>query len=412
MKGDLFVKKILLVILSLILVVSSVSFLGACSSKPEEPASEGSNVSANTESKSDSGDSSDKVVFGVTAALSGKNKMNGEFVQRGADLAAKIINERGGILGKELVLVYEDEIDTLQDSINAMTKLLNNDEVMGVFGSVYTANVIGISPTVLEKQVPFYCGDSSVNELKGDNPYYWQARMTADKTAIIFAKTVDEVLEVKNPAIMYVTDSFGTQAKDNTLRELSNRGIEVKEENIYGFDNDEQNYTPILTQIINSDCDGLLAFGHQMPAALICQQADAAGLDIPRIGSSSWASAICRINAGPAADGWYGIADWTDEITTESGKAFYEAYFGEYGEGADMPAATAYDSIMLFAKACEIANTTTDRNAINDAMKEIKDLQGAMSPFNYNGTSSLSSVQLCTLNENGKAKMLEAVPFE
>ncbi|MEM1486100.1 ABC transporter substrate-binding protein [Oscillospiraceae bacterium PP1C4] len=391
----------------------AMSFMVGCSTTaPSAPASSEAAApasEASTAEKTPSKGFDGTVSFGISAPLTGTNKMNGDYVKRGAEMAAETINANGGILGKELKLVYEDEMDTLQGSVNAMTKLMNNDQVVALFGSVYTPNVVAISPTVLEKKIPFYCGDSSVNALKGDNPYYWQARMTADKTAIVFSKTVKDVLKAKNPAIIHVTDSFGNQAKDNTIRELKNIGIEVNEKNIYGFVNDEKNFTPIITQIMNSDCDAVLAFGHQMPAALICQQAEAAGLDLPRIGSSSWASAICRTNAGAAADGWYAIADWTDEITTEEGKAFAKAYNAKYNTQADMPALACHDSIMLFAEACRIAGTTTDKEAINNAMKEIKDYHGAMSIYTYNGTSSLSTVQLCTKNEGGNAKMVEAV---
>ncbi len=74
-----------------------------------------------------------------------------------------------------------------------------------------------------------------------------------------------------------------------------------------------------------------------------------------------------------------------------------------------MPAVTAYDSIMLFKKACEVANTTTDKEAINNALKEIKDYPGAMSTYTYSDNRCFSTSQFLTLNWNGLATMVDTV---
>ena len=98
------------------------------------------------------------VTFGVVAPITGTNKMVGEYVKNGAEMAAKEINENGGILGKELKLVFEDEVDNLQASVNAMTKIMNYDEVVAFFGSTYSGNCIAASPVVLEKKIAMFAG--------------------------------------------------------------------------------------------------------------------------------------------------------------------------------------------------------------------------------------------------------------
>ncbi|HCA29396.1 MAG TPA: hypothetical protein DEP23_07450, partial [Ruminococcaceae bacterium] len=90
--------------------------------------------------------------------------------------------------------------------------------------------------------------------------------MTDDQSGILLAKAATENLGMKNPAILYSTESFGTGLKDQTLAALKNLGIEVPEKNLFGFVVDEKNFTPLITQIQNSGCDGLIAIGHQMPA--------------------------------------------------------------------------------------------------------------------------------------------------
>ena len=210
---------------------------------------------------------------------------------------------------------------------------------------------------------------------------------------------------MKSPAILYCTNNYGNGVMTQLVECLKNKGYEIPDNMVFGFDAEEKNFTPIITQIQNSQADGLIAIGDQMPAALICQQMDAAGLDIPRIGSSSWASAVCRTNAGAAADGWYGVADWTIEATTEEGQTFAKTYLDQYGADSDMPAVCCYDAIHLFKKACELANSTTDIESINNALFEVQDYHGAMSTYTAAENRTLGTTQFLTYNQDQKATM-------
>ncbi len=396
-------------LLVLILVVAMTVLSGCGNTTPATPSNTATSTPDTSSPSATPVQLEGEVTFGVVAPITGTNKMVGEYVKNGAELAAEHINANGGILGKELKLVFEDEVDNLQASVNAMTKIMNYPEVVAFFGSTYSSNCIAVSPIVLEKKIPMFAGGSSANIPLENNPYVWQARMTDDQSGILLAKAATENLGMKNPAILYSTESFGTGLKDQTLAALKNLGIEVPESNLYGFVVDEKNFTPLLTQIQNSDVDGLIAIAHQMPAALICQQVETTGLDIPLLGSSSWASAVCRTNAGDSANGWNAVADWTVEVSTEEGKSFAEAYYNKYKADSDMPAVAAYDSIMLFKEACEIANTTTDKEAINKALEQIKDFNGAMSTYTYDASHCFSTSQFLTINKEGKAVMINTV---
>ena len=351
------------------------------------------------------------VTFGAVAPLSGTNVMVGDFVRNGILLAQKHINEQGGILGKELKIVFEDEVDNLQASVNAMTKVMSYPEVVAFFGSTYSAYCIAASPIVLQNKITMFAGGSSANIPKENNPYIWQVRMTDDQSGLLMAKAAVQVIGMKNPAILHIADSFGTGLMEQTVSALKTLGVEVAERNIYAHNPDEVQFSPILTQIINSDVDGLIGISHQMPASRICMQATDSGIDIPLLGSSSFASEVCRTTAKEAADGWMGVADWTPDVTTPAGKAFAEAYRAEYSgqPDSDMPAVTAYDSLILFAEACKIAGTTTDREAINEALKQIKAFPGAMSTYTHNDNRCFSTSQFLTLNENQRAALKEVV---
>lgn len=231
----------------------------------------------------------------------------------------------------------------------------------------------------------------------------WQPRLSDDKTGIVLANVAKDKLKMKHPAILYSTQASCMAQADTTRKELAKENVIVSDSDYIGFTDDEKNFTPYLTQIMNSNADGLLVVANQLPSAMICQQAQAAGLSLPCLGNGSMASQICRDNAGEAANGWYSVTDWTPDVTTPEGKAFEQAYEAKAGAPSDMPAVVAHDSVMLFKEACEAAKTTTDREAINDGLKSIKDVKGVMNTYTYYPNHCFATSMFVTLNKDGKA---------
>lgn len=356
-------------------------------------------------------DSLDTVTIGLVAAQSGSNKTIGEYVINGTKLAVEEINEDGGVLGKELVLVIEDEGENSQSAVNATNKLLSRSDISAIMGPTSSSYCLAASPFVEEKQIPYMAGGSSANIPAEGNPYMWQNRMTDDQSGLIMAKACVEKLGIKNPAIMYSTESFGTGLKDQTIAALKEMGIEVQESNVYGFNADEKQFSPILSQIQNSDVDGIIAACHTNPASLIVVQSSDIGLDLPCVGSNAFSSIVCRQAAGTLADGWYSITDWTENGQSGRAKEFADAYREKYDAESDLVAVSAYDQVYLLANAIETAESASPA-AINDALGQTKDFEGAMSVYTYHDTHCLSTSQMLTINEDALSVMVEKITIE
>lgn len=361
-------------------------------------------------SNSSSGDydSMKEITIGLVAAQSGANKTIGQFVINGTELAIKEINEKGGVLGKQLKLVIEDEGESSQSAVNATNKLLSRTDISAIMGSTSSSYCLAASPFVAEKEIPFMAGGSSANIPKEGNPYIWQNRMTDDQSGLIMARAYVENLKLKNPAILYSTESFGTGLKDQTVEALKEIGIEVAENNIYGFNADEKQFGPILSQIQNSDVDGIIAACHTNPASLIIVQSKDVGLELPCIGSNAFSSIVARQAAKELADGWYSITDWTENGQSGRAKEFAEAYRAEYENESDLVAVSAYDQVYLLANAIETADSSSPA-AINEALGKTTNFEGAMSVYTYQESHCLSTSQMLTINEDALSVLVEKI---
>ena len=355
------------------------------------------------------------VKIGVVTAVTGSNSLVGEECIEGAQLAVDEINAAGGVNGENIELVVADEVDNLEMSVLATMELLANDEVMGIIGSMYSAYCIAAMPSVAEVGVPFISLGSSSGVANEKNPFTWQDRPLDTAQGQVLASFVVNDLGCKNPAIMHSTQSTFQSLADQTIAALKEAGLEITDKNEFGFPEDESNYTPYISQVMDGDYDCLICMGNQAPAAVICQQVQAAGLTsdvMPLIGSTSWCSNVCITNAGAAADGWYSISDWVPGGANDVAAAFETNYTTAYPERAisDLAAVCAYDAVYIMAEAMKIAGTNTDRAAINAAMEQVE-FQGCISYFKYNEDHSFATALSVTQNIDGKPVCQNAIQY-
>ena len=357
----------------------------------------------------------DTVKIGVVTAVTGSNSLVGEEAQEGVQLAIDEINAAGGVLGHQLEMVVADEVDNLEMSVLATQELLANDDIVGILGSMYSTYCIAAIPAVESIGVPFISMGSSSGVSNEKGAFVWQDRPLDTAQGAVLADYVVNELGCQKPAIMYSTQSALLSLAEQTIAALKERGLELTEANEFAFPEDESNFATYISQVMDGDYDCLIAMANQAPAAVICQQVQAAGLspdDMPLIGSTSFCSNVCITNAGAAADGWYSISDWCPGGSNEVAAAFEENYTTAYPDRAisDLAAVCVYDGVYILAQAMEKAGTVEDRAAINEAMKDV-DFQGAISYFKFNEDHSFATALTVTQNVDGKPSAIKAVQY-
>lgn len=335
--------------------------------------------SAEANSKAAATPEGDTVKIGLIAAKTGVNQAVGTFSQEGAQLAVEEINAAGGILGQPVELVIEDEVDNLQASVNAATKLLERDDLIAIIGSPYSQNTLAVMPQIKEAKIPFITGGSGDAIAAEGNDYVWQPRNHDSVAAGAIAQYAHEELGIKNPAILYCTLPT-TQAGGFDIQTAYKEeyGIDVPESMMFGYTEDEKNFGPIIAQVMSSGADGILSFSNENPHALLSLAIADAGCTLPRVASSTVTSSVVISNAGAAANGWNAVADWSPYLGTDSAQKFQDAYAEKYGHDTERPSASSYDSVYLIKLACENANSVTDIEAINNGFSEIKDYPGVL----------------------------------
>ena len=355
------------------------------------------------------------VKIGLVIAVTGPNSLAGEQATEGAQLAVDQINAAGGVNGQQLELVITDEVDNLEMSVLATQELLSNNEISAIIGSIYSSYCIAAMPSVAEVGMPYISMGGSVGVSEEQNPYTWQVRPLDSALGVILADFAVNTLGCSKPAIMHSTQSTFASEAEHLIAAFEENGVEITDANIFAFPEEESNYTPYISQILDGDFDCAIALANQAPAAIICQQAQAAGLTsevMPLIGSASFCTSVCITNAGEASNGWYSVSDWLPGGNNDTGAAFEKAYLAANPNrtSSDLNSACVYDGVYVIAEAMKIAGSTTDREAINEAMKEI-DFEGCISHFSYYEDHSFANMMNVTQNVDGKVMAVDVVTY-
>lgn len=402
-------KKVFSTVLLGILCVALALSGCAQQSEPKEQTSEVPEATAATETTDATTETKDlenteAIKIGLIAPITGDAADYGKFIEDGAEYAAKVINDNGGILGRKVEIVMEDEIGDQQSSINAMMKLFNTDDLAVILGSSGNSNCLAVVDTVSDYKIPVIMNGGNITFDQTQNPWVWQTRMSDATKGEMYAKVLTKVMGADKIAILHMTDAAGGPRERVETALLNNYGLKPVINLTYN-QNTETNYDNYILQIIDSGANGLFVVG-QTELALIMKSAESLGLNIPTIGPSTATMDTTLKNAGGAAEDWYSITEWTNSVSDADRVAFIKGYAEFAGREPSWAAAVYYDSVFIACEAIKIAGTT-DHDAVNAAFEQISGLPGMCSTFSYHKDHTFAdSIFLCQV-QDGKAVVVE-----
>lgn len=338
------------------------------------------------------------VKIGVNQPLTGAIAASGNYILEGAKIAADEINANGGINGKQIQLVVEDNKGNPTEAANVTEKLIVRDKVpvlMGAWGSTLT---LASMPKLMEYKVPMVVEtSSSVKITKSGNPYVFRLAPTSATEADNFVEYI-KPLGIKKADLLVVNNDWGRGAAVEFRRVLEANGVTVGKELI--MDAAAQDMTSQLSEVRSSDADTLFVTTAVEQLTLLLKQAQALGLkrQIVTTGGSQNPDQLID-QAGSAANGSMHLlffTPWTPDSTAhpEMSKAFIAEWEKRGLNKAGLTESfRGYDGIKTIAAAIEAAGEATPEK-IREALWNVKldGLNGDIS-FRADGEGDKASAQ-------------------
>lgn len=412
-------KKVLAIILALSIVMLFAvgcgdNSTGSGSGSGSSAGSVSGSGDAETDGDSEEGNAADgePIIIGFYAPLSGANAAIGESLKVGVEMAINEINSSGGVNGRPLQAIYEDDESDATTGVNVINKFVNQDDVDIIIGTTMTTVMMAALEVSESAGVvmitPCASGTSVTN-----SGYKYVARVQASDEQQARA-CVEHVIDAgyERIGLMHSNDDAGTQARDVILQVAAEHGVELA--TVEAFDYSSPDYKPQLQNIRAADCDALISWCTYQAGATIANQKAEIGLkDLPQFGGGGLTNVKLFELAGENAVGIVNSQTFlagADAVNDFSAK-FIDNFTAANGKAPDSNNAMAYDTVYVAAEALKHSIDTTgdiDSDAIMDGIHAIQGMELATGniSFDERGDSIREKILMCELQEDGTYQLV------
>ncbi len=253
------------------------------------------------------------IKIGMCAPVTGPAAESGRYAQIGAKLAVDAVNKAGGVLGKQVELIVEDDQTTNPGVVLAFSKLASQTDIVAFLGSIRSTQVHAMSPDVLKVGKPVMIGGTDPALTHMGNQWLFRFRPNDSYSGKVIADYGVNTLGKKKWAIVHSTDAFGTaggKALTEALAKINGASVALDQ----GYANQSQDFTPVVLAIKQSGADILGSyFTFENDLGVFARQLRQLGVTIPYVGSPSIVNITALKLAGPALYGTFGVADYAED---------------------------------------------------------------------------------------------------
>jgi branched-chain amino acid transport system substrate-binding protein len=320
------------------------------------------------------------IKIGMCVPVTGPAAEQGLWAQNGAKLALAAVNKAGGVLGKQVELVIEDDQTTNPGIVLAFSKLAAQDDIVGFLGSIRSTQVHAMAPDVLKLGKPVMIGGTDPALTHMGNQWFFRFRPNDSYSGRVIADYGVNTLGKKKWAIVHSTDAFGSAGGKALADALVKLGTPAVLDQ--GYANQSQDFTPVVLAVKQSGADVLgTYFTFENDLGIFARQLRQLGVTIPWVGSPSVVAVSSTKLAGPALFGTYGVADYAED-SSDASKSFGKAYRDAYKTAPDNQSAWPYDAITILSASINKAGST-DPAKIRAAILATKKTPGAEGEYNF-----------------------------
>ncbi len=316
----------------------------------------------------------DTIKVGVYGDTTGATSSFGQSTKNGIQLAFEEINAAGGVNGKKLEMLFEDDQGTPEKAKTVISKLINQDKVVAVLGEVASSNSLAAAPVAQEARIPMITPSSTNPKVTEVGDYISRVCFIDPFQGSVMAKFAANTLKAKTAAIL--GDNSSDYSKGLTKffeEEFTKLGGKVITKQTYA--QKDQDFKAQLTQMRDQKPDVIYVPGYYGEVAIIAKQARELGMTQPLLGGDGWDSPELWKLGGDALKNSYISNHYSADNPAPEIQNFVKAYTAKFKVAPDSLAALAYDSAKVLADAIKRAGGT-ESNALKNAINATKDFPG------------------------------------
>lgn len=320
--------------------------------------------------------------IGVITSLSGSFATFGGMEVAGYKVAVEEINKKGGVLGRPIELVIQDDASNQNAALAAAEKLISQGVplILGAYASGVTKPLAGYMTRMKVPLLNSNSADTSIT--KPGSPYVFRVGQTTDSFAKACFDLLGTLKGAKTVAILVSNDALGKSTAVSVKKMCRERGYTVVGEDAY--DRGLTDFRPTLNRFKERTPDIIALSSYEEDAATIMRQAKEVNIN-PKIfvsaGGTGYAIPQFITGAGDAAEYVTSASPWRPEVKYPGAQDLYRRLKAMLGSEPSHHAAKAYGGMMAAADAIRLAGSV-DREAIRKGLEKTKILT-AFGPISF-----------------------------
>ncbi|HAC31189.1 MAG: ABC transporter substrate-binding protein [Treponema sp.] len=314
-----------------------------------------------------SGKSEDVIKVGSIGPLSGPVAVYGVECKNGIELAVEEINAAGGVNGKMLKIVAEDDEGNPEKSVSAYKKLTTKDGIKLVIGSLTSGCTQAITQLAQAQKVLQIAPAATAPAITDAGNFIFRTCFIDPFQGTVGGKFSYETLGSRKAAVLYdIGNDYSVGLTDNFVATFEALGGKIVAKESYATG--DKDFNAQLTKIKNANPDVVYLPDYYGTVALIAKQLRAQGINTPIVGADGW-DGMNNDNAGDEVlNGFYSNHYATDS-TEGAVQKFVEAFQAKYNKVPNAFAALGYDSVYMLKDAIAAAGSA-DSEAVRDALEK------------------------------------------
>jgi branched-chain amino acid transport system substrate-binding protein len=348
---------------------------------------------------------SDQISIGAVLPLSGDAAHWGIPARTGAEMAVEEINHAGGIGGRSLALVVEDDRCSPADGVSAFNTIMASAKPpVAVLGAVCSGVTLALAPLAESHKVVLISPASTSPKLTGAGDFIFRVVPSGSVRGKVFAEYLYHDRGLRKLAVMYINNEGGMGGSSAFKKRFTALGGTVVIEQSY-----TQGTTDLRAQLMKikaANTEGVLVGSYPPDTVAMLQQAREIGLQQPLFFTTEAVQnpEVLR-QAGDAAEGATYIL--AAPAAGEAVEKFTAAYEAKFGKEPELFAAEGYDVIRLIAEA--IAGTTAESlsgSGIRDFLRRVRDYAAASGTITFDRNGDVIKPYAIKRIEGGNPKTI------
>ena len=314
------------------------------------------------------------ILVGEYGSLTGPQATFGLSTHNGIMMAADEVNATGGVNGRKIKVLTEDDQSKQEEAVTAVTKLISQNNVVAVLGEVASSASIAAAPICQSNKVPMITPSSTNPEVTKKGDYIFRMCFIDTYQGPIMAQFAAKGLGAKRAAILTdIKNDYSTGLTVSIEQTFTQMGGQIVGKASYS--NGDSDFRPPLTSIRGTNPDVIFVPGYYTDAGQIAQQARDLGIKAPLVGGDGWESPKLIEIGGKALEGSFYANHYFYADPSPTVRNFVEKYKQRYGEIPDALAALGYDAMRVLADSMKRA-PKLDGPSLRDAIAATKGFSG------------------------------------